>query len=90
MRKRAGLARAVVARPAVLLADDPLAGLDPATALQVAELLLRSSEGRTLVVCAPDPLPELPLPRWIALARGCVTYDGPPRPGALEGAGADA
>lgn len=84
MRKRAGLARAVVARPQVLLADDPLAGLDPATALQVSELLLRSSEGRTLVVCAPDPVPSLPLPRWITVDAGRVRYDGPPSPGALE------
>ncbi len=83
MRKRAGLARAVVAGPQVLLADDPLAGLDPATALQVADLLLRTSEGRTLVVCAPDPLPEFPLPRLVALEGGQLRYDGPMLPDGL-------
>ncbi len=55
MRKRAGIARAIVARPEVLLADDPLAALDPDTAAKVAELLLRVASGRTLVVCASDP-----------------------------------
>jgi len=79
MRKRAGLARAVVARPQVLLADDPFAGLDPATSRQVASLLLSSSRGCTLVVCAPDPLPFLALPRWLVVEEGQLRYDGPPR-----------
>jgi len=86
MRKRAGLARAVVAEPQVLLADDPLAGLDPATALQVAELLLGTSRNRTLVVCAPDPLPELPLPRQVVLEAGKLRYDGPALPDGPPGA----
>lgn len=77
MRKRAGIARAIAARPQVLLADDPLAGLDPSTAQQIGTLLLReTSEERTLIAALPDPVSQLPLPRWIRLDFGRVTYDG--------------
>ena len=77
MRKRAGIARAIAARPQVLLADDPLAGLDPSTAQQIGSLLLReTSEERTLIAALPDPVSLLPLPRWIRLDFGRVTYDG--------------
>lgn len=78
MRKRAGLARAIVTEPDVLLADDPIAGLDPATALEVAELLSKSSEGRTLLTAVSDPTEALELPRWIVLSHGRIAYDGPP------------
>ena len=84
MKKRAGIARAIVARPAVLLADDPLAGLDPATGRQVAELLLRVARGRTLLVAGPEPLAALPLPRWLWLSHGRLAHDGAPEPRLLE------
>ncbi len=77
MQKRAGIARAIVARPAVLLADDPLAGLDPSTASQVAALLREVSFGRTLLVAMPDPLPWMEASRWLLLDGGRLTYDGP-------------
>ena len=39
MRKRAGLARAIVAEPRILLCDEPTSGLDPITAARMDELL---------------------------------------------------
>lgn len=63
MRKRTGLARAIVTRPHVLLADDPFAGLDPDTEIEMAALLLEVARERTLVVATPDPVEALPLPR---------------------------
>ena len=72
MKKRAGVARAIVARPRVLLADDPFAGLDPMTERSIAELLLEISEGRTLIVALPDPVPSLPTERTIRLVAGKV------------------
>ncbi len=84
MRKRAGLARALVAQPEVLLADDPLAGLDPATGRQVAELLAAFAQGRTLIVASPEPLPFLEFPRWLFLRRGRLVHDGPPAPAMLD------
>lgn len=59
MRKRTGIARAIVARPEVLFADDPFAGLDPDTERSIAELLLEVSEGRTLISALPDPYESL-------------------------------
>lgn len=70
MRKRAGIARALVARPQVLFADDPFAGLDPDTEAQVASLLLEVSQGKTLVVALPDPVASLPLPHRLHLVGG--------------------
>ncbi len=80
MRKRAGIARALAARPSVLLADDPFAGLDPGTARQVARVLLEVAGSGTLIVVAPDAPAELPLPRWLYLRDGHLVHDGPPAP----------
>ena len=73
MKKRVGVARAIVARPDVLLADDPFAGLDPHTEQSIAELLLEVSAGKTLLVALPDPVPSLPLARVLRLSEGRLT-----------------
>lgn len=80
MRKRAGIARALAARPSVLLADEPFSGLDPGTARQVARVLLEVAGSGSLIVAAPDVPPELPLARWLYLRDGQLVYDGPPAP----------
>lgn len=52
MRKRAGLARAMALDPAILLVDEPSAGLDPITSEEIDDLLIRVKKelGTTQVV----------------------------------------
>ena len=57
MRKRAGLARAIITEPSVLLCDEPTSGLDPITAAQMDQLLLDMHDrfsGMTTVVVSHD------------------------------------
>ena len=56
MRKRAGLARALVLDPPILLVDEPGSGLDPVTASEIHGLLreLKERQGTTLVVVTHD------------------------------------
>ena len=56
MRKRAGLARALVLEPKVLLADEPSSGLDRITASEIDELLLlqKHDKGMTVLVVTHD------------------------------------
>lgn len=41
MRKRAALARLIIYRPQILLYDEPTTGLDPITAMQINELIIK-------------------------------------------------
>ena len=56
MKRRAGLARALVGTPAVVLYDEPTAGLDPITKRTIVELMikLRDTEGVTTVFVTHD------------------------------------
>jgi len=80
MKKRAALARAVVARPPLLLFDEPTAGLDPVTTAKVLDLLRREREasGAALVVVSSDvDMVRAFAPRLALLHDGKLRYDGP-------------
>lgn len=56
MRKRVGLARALVLEPSVILYDEPTSGLDPVTAYSIDQLIVETKDrtGVTSVVVSHD------------------------------------
>lgn len=82
MRKRAGLARALVLEPRILLADEPSSGLDRITASEIDELLLRQKHEHkcTLIVVTHDVRGARRLAdRLLVLDHGRLIADGPIR-----------
>jgi len=81
MRKRAGLARALALEPAILLADEPSAGLDPITAAEIDALLvgLRDRSRTTLLVVTHNiPSARAIGDRLIFLHEGRIMAQGDP------------
>jgi phospholipid/cholesterol/gamma-HCH transport system ATP-binding protein len=56
MKKRAGLARAIVNNPDIILYDEPTSGLDPVMSSMISELIIRMQKrlGATSVVVTHD------------------------------------
>jgi phospholipid/cholesterol/gamma-HCH transport system ATP-binding protein len=75
MKKRAAIARALALEPPLLFLDEPSAGLDPVTAVELDELLLAlcSGLGATLVVVTHE------LSSIFKIASRCIMLDGPSR-----------
>ena len=73
-RQPVAVARAVVRKPALLLADEPTGNLDPKTGEQILDLLLElnSSHQSGLVVVTHSPEIATRLGRKLVLSDGCV------------------
>ena len=79
-QQRAAIARALEQRARVLLADEPIASLDPESSRNVMETLrdLNQKDGLTVLVTLHQVDYALSFcPRTIALKHGRVVYDGP-------------
>jgi phospholipid/cholesterol/gamma-HCH transport system ATP-binding protein len=81
MRKRVGLARAIVGRPEILLYDEPVTGLDPVNATIVHQLIERLGRelGVTSIVVTHDIEGALPISDHVAmLDAGVIRFKGTP------------
>jgi phospholipid/cholesterol/gamma-HCH transport system ATP-binding protein len=81
MRKRVGLARAIIREPAILLYDEPTTGLDPVTRTTVDELIesLKRELKLTSIVISHDIPSALLLADQIAfLHQGKIVFWGTP------------
>jgi phosphonate transport system ATP-binding protein len=79
-QQRAAIARALVQKARVILADEPIASLDPEASRRVMEILaqINREDGTTVVVSLHQVGFALKYcARVIALDRGRVVYDGP-------------
>jgi phospholipid/cholesterol/gamma-HCH transport system ATP-binding protein len=81
MRKRVGLARALVGRPEVILYDEPVTGLDPVNAATVDHLIAKIAEktGVTSIVVTHDIAGALEISKRVALLdHGKLRFVGTP------------
>ncbi|MCJ7681318.1 MAG: ATP-binding cassette domain-containing protein [Candidatus Aminicenantes bacterium] len=79
MRKRAGLARALIQDPKIVFCDEPSAGLDPITSTQLDRLMLRLNRdtGTTLAVVTHELRSvEAVADRVLVLHDSRVHFDG--------------
>ena len=79
-RQRVGIARAVMQRPEILLADEPTSSLDPKTSVEIMELMTSLAESRDIPVVVNIhnvPLARRFASRIVGLSGGAVVFDGP-------------
>jgi phosphonate transport system ATP-binding protein len=79
-QQRAALARALVQRARIILADEPIASLDPESSRRVMEMLRTLNVEHQLTVLVSLHQVDMAMqycPRTVAMRRGKVVYDGP-------------
>ena len=81
-QQRVTIARALVARPAIVWADEPTGNLDTAMAAQVMDLLrqLNGEEGQTIVLVTHDPSIGAAAHRLVRMRDGMLDSDEPVGP----------
>ena len=79
-QQRAAIARTLVQRASIVLADEPIASLDPESSRRIMEILrsMNQEDGITVVVSLHQVDYALKYcPRVVALKAGRLVYDGP-------------
>ena len=75
--QRAAIARALLLRPALLLADEPTGNLDSKSAADVLALIAEvHASGQTVVLVTHDHDVAASTPRQVRLRDGLIEYDG--------------
>ena len=90
-QQRVALARTLAQNPQIILADEPVASLDPVTAKQVMDDFQRINRDMRITILINIHHVDLALQyatRVIGIRAGCVVYDGPA--GEVDGAVLDA
>ena len=80
-QQRGAIARALVQQAEIILADEPVASLDPASARRVMEALadINREDGAAVVVTLHQiDIAKHYCRRIVALSAGRIVYDGPP------------
>ena len=80
-QQRVGIARALMQKPKIILADEPVASLDPATSRTILDILRRINQEDGVTILCNLHLPELAREygqRIIAMKDGEIVYDGTP------------
>jgi len=81
-RQRVGIARAIIKKPLLLLADEPVASLDPKAALSTIKLLKKINEEFNITILCNLHQTNLAMEfsdRVIGLSNGSVVFDQEPK-----------
>jgi len=79
MKKRIGLARAIITNPEIMLYDEPTAGLDPMTSRDISYLILKLQQqfDMTAIAVTHDMICTSIIADKVALlANGIIKYEG--------------
>jgi phosphonate transport system ATP-binding protein len=89
-QQRVAIARTLMQMPEIILADEPIASLDPANAETVMETLAKINRERNITVLVNLHALDIArrfCPRVIGMANGRIVFDGPPealKPSVIE------